>query len=68
MKEKAIVCDIDAIDELEYSGYRITRVEPQYYFYIISAAEGSQPIATALQGKWTSPKEAIAAIDATEHE
>lgn len=61
---KTLIIDIDSLDEMEYDGYRIVRVEPQYYFYIITATDGPDSIARALRGKWTSPKEAMAAIDA----
>jgi len=61
---KTMFVDVNSLSELEYGGYQIRRVEPQYYFYIISPIGDAETSPRSLQGKWTSPREAMAAIDA----
>lgn len=65
-EDRVVLVDIDGVDELEYRNHVITRIEPQYYFYIISRTDESKPLSQKLAGKWTSPKEAMAAIDKAE--
>lgn len=60
---KTMIIDVDSLSEFEYGGYRIRRVEPQYHFYVITALDENTS-AKSLGGKWTSPREAMAAIDA----
>jgi len=63
MKQTGIaLVDLESVEEVEYEGHLITRIEPQYYFYVIRP-RGKQKLTRLLEGKWTSVREAIAAID-----
>lgn len=56
--------DLDTVNEIEYEGHLITRIEPQYYFFVIRPIGKARRLHKLLEGKWSSAKEAIAAIDA----
>lgn len=61
-KRSVALVDLETVDELEYEGHLITKIEPQYFFFVIRPL-GNGRLNRVLEGKWSSVKEAMGAID-----